>query len=306
MTTLNDDITPMKPTFDIVGYGAAVLAVALWAFAFPTSKLAQAEYEFHEVVFLRYLVASLFFVGMAMVGRVNLKAALSSRRDLIWLGFLGLVGITTYHNLFTAGIASETSASAAIVIAAVPVMSAIVARTFFGEKLTGLGWIGICIAISGIAVIFVAKGGSLSASIGLVLLLGAALCSAIYFSFQRKLSSGIDAMTLTAVSAWIATVPLLIFLPDTIEKTFSASLQITLMIGTMGVLSSGAGYALWFFALKRLPVAQVTSVLFLQPAIAATLGWIMAGEAVTGPVVLSALITVGGVALVVFKGKIKT
>ncbi|MEC8444136.1 MAG: DMT family transporter [Pseudomonadota bacterium] len=66
-----------------------------------------------------------------------------------------------------------------------------------------------------------------------------------------------------------------------------------------GVLASGAGYAIWYAVLPRLTVGKAASLQLTVPLIAAFGGLLFAGEALTWSFAGSAILVLGGVALVI-------
>lgn len=66
-----------------------------------------------------------------------------------------------------------------------------------------------------------------------------------------------------------------------------------------GVLASGAGYAIWYAVLPRLTVGKAASLQLTVPLIAAFGGLLFAGEPLTWSFVGSAILVLGGVALVI-------
>lgn len=67
-----------------------------------------------------------------------------------------------------------------------------------------------------------------------------------------------------------------------------------------GALTSGLGYALWYTALKGLTAIQGASVQLSVPLIATLAGALLLGESITWRLLLVALLTLGGIALVVW------
>ena len=49
----------------------------------------------------------------------------------------------------------------------------------------------------------------------------------------------------------------------------------------LGVVGTGMAYSLWFRGVGRLPVARVSLLGLLSPVVAITLGWVIAGQAMT-------------------------
>ncbi|WP_370260875.1 DMT family transporter [Limnobacter sp.] len=69
-----------------------------------------------------------------------------------------------------------------------------------------------------------------------------------------------------------------------------------------GCLASGIGYALWYRVLPGLPTTSAASVQLSVPVIAALAGVLLLGEALTGGLLVSMVMTLGGVYLVL-RGK---
>jgi probable blue pigment (indigoidine) exporter len=55
-------------------------------------------------------------------------------------------------------------------------------------------------------------------------------------------------------------------------------------------ISGIAAYAIWFWALKRLPAASVTFLGLLNPVVAAVLGWVVLDQALNGWQILGAVL----------------
>ncbi len=67
-----------------------------------------------------------------------------------------------------------------------------------------------------------------------------------------------------------------------------------------GAVTSGIGYAIWYYALEGLTAIQAGVVQLLVPVIAALGGLIWVGEAMSGALILSQIVILGGIALVMF------
>lgn len=66
-----------------------------------------------------------------------------------------------------------------------------------------------------------------------------------------------------------------------------------------GMLTSGVGYAIWYAALPHLPVLLAASLQLLVPLLATAGGVVFSGEQLSVKLMLSALLILGGIALVV-------
>jgi len=67
-----------------------------------------------------------------------------------------------------------------------------------------------------------------------------------------------------------------------------------------GAIASGAGYAVWYIALRGLSITQAAVIQLFVPVIAAIGGVIFANEIISIRLVLSSLMVLGGILIVVF------
>jgi drug/metabolite transporter (DMT)-like permease len=67
-----------------------------------------------------------------------------------------------------------------------------------------------------------------------------------------------------------------------------------------GAITSGLGYAIWYYALNGLSAIKAGVVQLLVPVIAALGGLIWIGEAITVELIIAQVVILGGIALVIF------
>jgi drug/metabolite transporter (DMT)-like permease len=70
-----------------------------------------------------------------------------------------------------------------------------------------------------------------------------------------------------------------------------------------GTLASGIGYAIWYSVLPALRAASASTVQLSVPVITALGGVLFLGEVVTLRLVLASVAILGGIALVLLKGR---
>ena len=74
-------------------------------------------------------------------------------RDLPGLALTGIIGITFYNIALNYGETHVTAGAASLLIASVPIWTALFARFWLHEKLTALGWCGVLLSFAGVALI---------------------------------------------------------------------------------------------------------------------------------------------------------
>jgi drug/metabolite transporter (DMT)-like permease len=99
---------------------------------------------------IRFAVAAAILVAFIAWKRA---AKVRTRRDLLAIFGLGLVGNALYQILFITGMSSASSANSALILASVPVMVALIGVFTRVERLSGWAWTGIVLSFAGIAVV---------------------------------------------------------------------------------------------------------------------------------------------------------
>ncbi len=273
---------------------AALMTIVLWSFAFPASRAVLTYFSVEEAVLLRYLIASGFFILLFALGRIPVPEA----RDLPAIFALGFLGVTVYQLLFVFGMGEVAGGAAAMIVAANPVFASLLARVFFAEKLSSRAWIGIILSALGVSIISFIKGTD-GSTIGFLAMLLATSSIAIYFVFQKSFFNRYSPLSMTAYTCWAGTLPLLYFLPETLDVTLSAPMPPIIWIIVMGIFSSGIGFVLWFYALSKLRAGIVTSFLFLQPVLVTVMSWVWLNEVPGITTLAGGIVVLFGVSFIV-------
>lgn len=272
---------------------AAFVAVILWAFAFPASRAALPYFSVEQIVLFRYVVACLFYFGLFLLD----KFPLPKLRDIPLLILLGILGVTIYQLCFVFGMGRVAGGAAAMVITANTVVASLLAWIFLSEKLSRLTWTGIAVSMIGVAIISLLKGTD-GDSVGYLALIIAVFAISIFFVFQKPFFNRYSPLAMTSYTSLGGTLPLLIFLPQTIEATSTAPLAPILWVVGMGIFSSGIGFLLWFYALSKLRAGIVVSFLFLQPLFVGYLSWVWLEEIPATKTLIGGAVVLFGMAII--------
>ena len=251
-------------------YVMAFLAVVMWSFSFPASKVAQIDFSPMAIVFLRYLVASIFFLPLLFLGRIiKLKF-----RDLLRLTLPALIGVTAHQTLVVIGVGQVSPSAAAMIISTTPIFAAILAYVLQGVKLTKRQINGTGLGFSGVVLICTSSGadGNLQ---GFTIMLAATLCLATYFLMQKALLERYSLFDVVAYNTWIGTLSMSFFAPA-LMKDIATEPQISSIISVviMGVFSSGLGVVFWFKAVATSAPNQINFFMYLQPLLVGLMAWV--------------------------------
>lgn len=248
--------------------------VFFWAAAFPVIKIALRDFPPFELALFRFGLTSLAFAILAPIFKIRLP----ERRDWGKLALAGFCAVTGYHMALNLGQQTVTAGAASFVVNVVPVLTAVAACLFLGEKFRLPGLIGLFISFSGVALIAIGenKGFGLNAGVGFVLL--AAVFQTLYFVLQKPLLKKYTVFEVVAYSVWIGTLGLSIFLPGLLQRIPAASTTSFWSVLFLAIFPGALSFLTWSKLLSLMPASRASSFLYLVPVTATLVAWLWLGE----------------------------
>lgn len=284
------------PLAPVAAAGATVL---LWASAFPGIRAGLAAYSPAHVALLRYGVASCVLAVYAIATRMPLPRP----RDVPGIALTGAIGIALYNVALNAGEVSVPAAVASFIVASAPVLMAVGARLFLGERLRGWGWAGSLISLVGVVAIALGAGNGAGFDARALLVLAAAVAQATYFVAQKPYLRRYTAVQYTTYAIWAGTLLLLLFAPGLPAELQAAPASATAAVIYLGVFPGAIGYVIWAYALARMPASTTGTFLYLVPACALVIAWLWLGELPSTLSIAGGLVVFVGVLIVNTRGK---
>lgn len=252
----------------------ALVTIIFWSLAFVFSRLAMQHFSPYSLGVLRYVVASLFLLLIVL----HMKISPPAVKDLPWFIVSGAAGFFFYMITFNKGTSMVASATSSIIIATAPVITALLARIVYREKLALYQWIAIAIEFFGIVVLAL-WNGSFTVNEGIIWLLLASLSVSTYNIIQRKITKIYKPLTVTAYSIFVGTLMLCIFVPDAYEEAKTALPIQFVYILILGIFSSALAYIAWAKAFSKAEnTSSVSNYMFVTPFLTAIFGFVFAGE----------------------------
>lgn len=278
----------------------AITTIIFWSLAYVLTRLALQYFSAFSLGFLRYLAASCTLVAVAVLSKMKLP----HKADLPWFLAAGAVGFFLYMIAFNKGQETVTASTGSVVIATVPVITALLARFVYKEKLYRFQWAAIVIEFAGVLVL-VLMDGVFSINIGLIWLFLAAVSLSIYNLLQRKLTKVYTALQTSAFSIFFGTVFLSVFIPTSVKEVSSAPVIQLIYVAVLGIFSSAIAYVAWSKAFaKAKQTSQVSNYMFVTPFLTSILGLLIAGEIPSRETLFGGSIIILGVLVFNFGGKI--
>ena len=277
----------------------AAVTILCWSLAYVFTRLTVGYFSAFSLGFLRNLIASCVLLAVALLTRMKLPG----RRELPWYLASGAVGIFFYMIAFNQGQAAVSAATASVVIATVPVITALLARIFYREKLRPRQWAAVAAELLGVAVLTLLNG-VFSLNGGLFWLFLAALAMSSYNLLQRRLTRTCSSLQVTTYSIFVGTLLLSPFAPGAFRELAAAPPAQYGCLAVLGLGSSALGYLSWAGAFSRAQkTSQVSNYMFLTPLVTSVLGFFIAGEVPDRATVLGGCIILSGMFLYQFGGK---
>jgi drug/metabolite transporter (DMT)-like permease len=274
-----------------------LLLVGLAVFLFSTSPVlvrwAAGTLTAYEITAGRMLVAGSLVFGLAILRRERLPQA----GDWPRFAFYGLIA-ALHFILYIASLEYTTIAHSLALIYTAPVFVAIFSWIYLKERLAPRKWIGILIAVAGVAILAGFEpeldGNML---FGDLLALGSAICFAIYSVVGR---SQRDRFQLFAYAGSVYMVAALYLLPPALLNLSPDGYTWTAIasIVALGVLPLGIGHTLYNAALRRVSATSVNLIATQEVTGGVLLGILLLNEIPSFNSILGALITLAGIVLV--------
>lgn len=255
--------------------------VVLWASAFATGAVVTQDASPFAALAFRFALVAVGFLAVAAI-RTELSAV--SRGDLTH----GMVSGALFHGLYLGGCWYAFSVGipagiTALIVCLQPILTAIFAGLWLGERNTRRHWVGLAFGFVGaVMVLGLDVGGALvwhgflAAVLALVAITTATL-------WQKRFASTLPLASNNAIQASTATlchgVAVWLFEGDRAYVEFTPSF-IWAMSWQVLAVSFGA-FTILMFLIAKNSASQTSALFFLVPPVAAVLGFVLLDEQLT-------------------------
>ena len=199
-----------------------------------------------------------------------------------------------YAVTFSYGYISLDTGTGALVLFGAVQMTMILTSVILGNRLHFSEWSGLFIAFSGF-VYLVIPSLTTPSLMGFFLMTISGIAWGFYTLTGRSSKNPLGD---TAYN-FLRTLPFVLVLLIFTFKDSSISSEGVLLAVLSGAIASGAGYFVWYIALRELSVTQAAVVQLLVPIIAAIGGVIFTSELITLRLVESSVLVLGGILTVI-------
>ncbi len=247
------------------------------------------------LVALRFVLATVIAWALARTLRGPLRV---SRADAVRIAVSGLVlnGVqfAAMYLAFDAGLGATL---AALMHSLSPVLTALLAAAFLGERLTRLQVLGFVIGVAGVLLVLGPDVDEAGGTVGLLCGVVSVLGLSIGTLGQRWIGHAPDPLWSGAIQFGVAAPPLLVLAlvvegTDVVRDPVAAGTALVYL----AVVNSILGLGLLGLLVRARGAGAAASVFFLMPPVTAVLAWLLLGETLNAREIAGLVITVVGVA----------
>ncbi len=290
-------------------WGVALALVGVLAFSVRPIliKLAYAYVTDPVTLIARRMVFSLpFFVAMAFWVRRDSARTPLARRDWWAVLFLGFLGYYLASFLDFLGLQYISAGLGRLMLFLYPTITVLLSALFLGKYVSRRDIVALVISYAGLALVLARgfAGESRNLMLGALLVLGSALCYAVYLVSSSQVVTRIGSVRFTAYATSVAS--LLCILQFLLLRPLSA-LQLPPQVYGLAIAMAVGCTVLPVFvtseALRRIGANQVAIIGAAGPVTTIFLGWLGLEEKMTLLQIAGAALVLAGVLLVTIKPK---
>ena len=288
---MSDPDTPARPWLPLA---AVAVTLLLWASAFVAIRHLGEDFGAGSLALGRLAVGALC---LTVIARTR-PFVRPGRGDVVRLLAIGVLWYAAYMVFLNAGEHHVDAGTAAMLIQVSPVLVALFAALFLGERFTVWLALGLALAFSGVAVIALSTSpGGNRDTLGVVLCLASALVYSVSMVLQKPVMARVPAIHVTWLACTTGAVVCLPYAGELVHDVADAPVSSTLWVVFLGVFPTAIAFTTYAYALRFMSASSLGVTTYLVPPITIVLGLVFLGEAPPAMAYAGGVLALVGVAL---------
>jgi drug/metabolite transporter (DMT)-like permease len=234
-------------------------------------------------------------IGLLKARHADAQQSVKKRANLSWMAALMLFA---YAVLFSFAYTTLATGVGALILFGSVQISMVCISLVQGNRMKLFEWLGLLIACAGL-VYLVLPELSEPSIMGFIMMAMAGMAWSMYTIIGQGSQNPLNDTS----SNFIRSLPLAIILLLIYAGQLSATPSAWLLAISSGAITSGLGYAIWYAALRDLTTSQAGVMQLLVPVIAALGGVVFANELLSKRLIISSMLTLGGILIVLLAKK---
>ncbi|MBN2603444.1 MAG: DMT family transporter [Candidatus Thermoplasmatota archaeon] len=268
-----------KYFFAIIGF-----PIVFWAFAFPVIKIGLTELSPVNLTIMRLFITCVVFSLVFLIFKK--KFSHLKKKDILPIFLLGFLGIIIYHLGLNYGEQFVSASVSSLIIATIPIFTAILATIFLKENITLKIAFGIVISLIGVIVISTLGSNEtfieiqyIYGALGVVI---ASLVAAGYTIAGKKLLKRYSALSLTFYAFIFGIIGLFPFVSSSLfVEVAKMSYVGWVSVIFLSIFPTIIGYVLWYVALEVKDASKLGVYLYFIPVLSTIFSYLILDEKIT-------------------------
>ncbi len=295
-----------------VGYAVYLGVVLLFSINGTVSKTIMASGMTPERL-SQFRATASFLVLLVVALLVKPRAMRTTPRELALLACYGVLGVTMTQYLYFIAISRLPVGVGLLLEFTAPIMIALWLRFIARQRVRPQLWLGLALALGGLAVVAQVWRGLTLDGLGVIAGLGAAAALALYYLVGERVASTRDPLTLTTWSFGFATAFWALLQPwksfpwsalqgSTVVPTSAGNISVSVVALAIYMVLFGTvtTFAFVNFSLRHLSASQASVVGMTEPLMASAVAWLALGERLGAVQILGGVVVLIGILLAEF------
>jgi drug/metabolite transporter (DMT)-like permease len=271
--------------------------VLLWATGFIGARFGLPYAEPFTFLLVRFVIVA------ALLAVVSAVMHAPWPRSWALAGHLAVAGLLV-HGGYLGGVFSSIArgmpvAVSALIVGLQPLLTAVAAGPFLGERITPVQWLGFVLGLAGVVMVlardFTLSGAGLPgfafSTIALLSITGGTL-------YQKRFCGAMDLRSGSVVQFLAAAAVVGVLAATTETMAIRWTGEFLFALGWLIVVLSLGAITLLYLLIRRGVASKIASLFYLVPPVTAILGYVMFGETLGWPAIAGLGVAGLGVALV--------
>jgi len=260
-------------------YTNAIIALALltiiWGYNWVVMKVALQYSTASQFAAMRTFGGGIFLLGLMAIMRKPLRP-----REVGSTVVLGLLQTTGFTGFIIWALVQGGAGKTSVLSFTMPFWVLLLAWPLLGERIRGLQWGAVLLALAGLVSILEPWNlrGSKS-SMALAVLAGVSWALSVIY--HKKLTHRVPDLDLLSFTAWqmlFGSIPIVLFALSELDTPIQWTPTYIITVVYSVILANALGWMAWLYALQRLPAGVASMNSMLIPVIAVLASWVQLDE----------------------------
>jgi drug/metabolite transporter (DMT)-like permease len=282
-----------------LGVLALALLALIWGYNWIVMKIGLGYVQPFTFSALRTFLGALSLFALLIAMRRSLRPP-----PLGYTIVIGLLQTTGFLGLLMWALESGGAGKTSVLTYTMPFWLLLLAWAFLGERLRGVQWPAVALALAGLVLIL--QPWDLQGSSSSALAVAAGFCWAASAVVVKKLQKRheVDVLSLTTWQMLFGSLPLVLVAAITWQGGLEWTAAFVWALVYVVVLGNALASFLWLFGLRHLSAGAAGIATLASPVIGVTAAWIQLGERPTAGEAAGMACIIGALAIVTVRGVI--